>query len=192
MGIFSRKTEIIPGAGLRKLEIVAETKSLNGSKTGSESLEAFLTEHQLISNDDPYAIERTRKRIEESGLVHTMVDTCNSINKMVGRTIVDVHSFLPPIPILCCFIFVGHGAEYFMRLELQDATPTLIFAERTCRDTVTSDFVRWTCRLANVEPENITIKLVHEFQEIRFSVEQVREWFKYLVSGLDRSYTPSF
>jgi len=113
-----------------------------------------------------------------------MVDACNSINKMVGRMIIDVRSFLPPIPIFCCFVFIGHGAEYFMRLELQCAIPTLIFAERNCHDTIISNFVRWTCRLANIEPDNITIKLVHEFQEIRFSVEQVRSWFKYLISGL--------
>lgn len=192
MGIFSKKAEIIEGMRLDKSEFKASTNTLSQSKAGSSSLEDFLTEQQLISTDDPYGIERARQRIEESGLVHSMVDTCNSINKMVGRTIVDVHSFLPPIPILCCFIFVGHGAEYFMRLELEGTTPTLIFAERNCRDTLGIDFVRWACRLANVEPINITVRLVHEFHEIRFSVEQVREWFKYLVSGLDRSHMPSF
>ncbi len=121
-----------------------------------------------------------------------MLDTCTTINNMVGRTIVDVHSFLPPIPILCCFIYAEGGSEYFLRLELQGATPTLIFAERSCRDTVANDFVRWIHRLANIEPVTINVKLTHEFQDICVSVEEVREWFKYLVSGLDRSHTPSF
>jgi len=87
---------------------------------------------------------------------------------------------------------VEGGAEYFMRLEMEGAIPTLIFAERNCRDTVTNDFVRWTYRLANIDPVTINVKLVHEFQEVRVSVEQIREWFKYLVSGMDRSHIPSF
>jgi hypothetical protein len=69
---------------------------------------------------------------------------------------------------------------------------TIIFAERNCRDAVTNDFVRWAHRLANIEPVTITVKLVHEFQDVRVSVEQVREWFKYLASAMDRSHMPSF
>jgi hypothetical protein len=53
---------------------------------------------------------------------------------------------------LCCFIFVEDGTEYFIRLELQGTIPTLIFAERHCRDTVSNDFVRWVHRLATIEP----------------------------------------
>ncbi len=34
------------------------------------------------------------------------------------------------------FIYAEGGSEYFLRLELQGATPTLIFAECSCRDTV--------------------------------------------------------
>jgi hypothetical protein len=102
-----------------------------------------------------------------------------------------MHIFLSPEPIFCCFIYADDGMEYFMRLELQGAIPTLSFAERKCRDTLSNDFVRWVHRLANIEPVTITVRLVHEFQEIRVSVEQVREWFKYLVSRLDSSYMPS-
>jgi hypothetical protein len=79
-----------------------------------------------------------------------------------------------------------------MRLELVGSTPTLIFAQRNCRDTVTNDFIRWAHRLANIEPVTINVKLVHEFQDVRVSVEQVRDWFKYLISGMDRSHTPLF
>jgi len=142
--------------------------------------------------DDHFGIEQARQWVEASGIINMMVETCKIINGMVGRTIVDMHSFLPPEPILCCFIYIEGGSEYFMRLEMRGAIPTLNFSERKCRDAVSNDFVRWVHRLADIEPVTITVKLVHEFQEINVSVDQVREWFKYLVSGLDRSYMPSF
>jgi hypothetical protein len=192
MGLFPKWATAIPGIRLNKLDSDVTAKTLSDSREDSASLAEFLRERQLITTDDTYGMERTRARVEESGLVQMMLETCATINKMVGRTIVDVHSFLPPIPILCCFIYVEDGTEYFMRLELEGAIPTLIFADRKCRDAVTNDFFRWAHRLADIEPVTITVKLVHEFQDIRVSVEQVREWFKYLVSGLDRSYTPSF
>lgn len=191
MGILSKWTTMTPGTSVTKLDL-GGTKTLSDSRQDSASLTEFLRERQLIETDYSGAEETSRKRIEDSGLVQMMLDTCATINNMVGRTVVDVHSFLPPIPILCCFIYAEGGSEYFLRLELQGAIPTLIFAERSCRDTVTNDFVRWVHRLANVEPVTINVKLVHEFQDLGVSVEQVREWFKYLISGLNRSRTPSF
>jgi len=177
---------------LNKLDCNVTAKMSSDSRKDLDSLAEFLSQQQLITTDDTYGMERAREHVEETGLVDVMLETCNSINKMAGRTIVDVHSFLPPMPIFCCFMFVEDGTEYFMRLELQGAIPTLIFAERHCRDTVTNDFVRWAYRLANIEPVEIDVKLVHEFQDLYVSVEQVRQWFKYLVSGLHRSHKPSF
>jgi|SRR5579872_2610192 len=169
-----------------------EPRDLREARHGSVALLEFLKGRQLIPADESTAIERCRKRVEESGLVSIMMETCGSINRMVGRTIIDVHSFLPPDPILCCFIFVEEGTEYFMRLELQGEVPTLLFLERKWRDTVTNDFVRWAHRLVEIEPVTINVKMVHEFGELRVSAEQVREWFMYLVSGMDRSHAPSF
>jgi hypothetical protein len=180
------------GVRLSKLHYDATAVTLSDSRTDSASLAEFLSERHLLTADDTYGIEQARGRVEASGIVNMMLETCVSINKMAGKTIVDVHSFLPPEPILCCFIYVEGGTEYFMRLELQGATPTLSFAERKWRDTVTNDFVRWMHRIADIEPVTITVKLAHEFQDLGVSVEQVREWFKYLLSGLDRSYMPSF
>jgi hypothetical protein len=192
MNIFSRRANVISSEDIGKFECDVTAKTLRNSGKDSDSLVEFLTERQLMAVDDTCSVEQARKRIEESGIVSMMLETCNLINKMVGRTIVDVHSFLPPIPILRCFIYVEDGTEYFMRLELQGVVPTLTFAERNCRDGVANDFLRWAQRLANIEPVTINIKAVHEFENVYVSVGQIREWFKYLVSGLDRSHMPSF
>ena len=192
MGIFSKRAATILDVRLSNLDCEVTEQTLSDSRNDPSSLAEFLRERQLITTDDTYTIERARERVEEAGIVQIMLETCDLINKIVGRTIVDVHAFLPPIPILCCFIFVENGTEYFMRLEMQGTIPTLIFAERNCRDTVSNDFVRWAHRLANIDPVTITVKLTYEFHDISVSVEQVREWFKYLVSGMDRSHVPSF
>jgi hypothetical protein len=194
MGIFSRWALTIPDATgqLDEVDRGHQEKAQREVKDQSQSLAEFLKQRQLIPADDVCAVERGRQRVERSGLLTVMLEMCAEINTLVGRTIVDVHTFLPPDPILCCFIFVEDGTEYLIRLELQGETLALIFAERRWRDTVTNDFVRWAHRLAEIEPVTINIKLVHEFDDIRVSTEQVRNWFMYLVSGMDRSHTPSF
>jgi hypothetical protein len=156
------------------------------------SLSEFLSARDLISTDDTSSLEEGRARVEASGLVTTMLETCAAMNSIAGKTIVEVQCFLPPDPILCCFIFVDGGTEYLIRLELQGAIPTLVFSVRKWRDKVTNDFVRWLHRLAHIEPVIINVKLVHEFEDPHVSVEQVRKWFMYLVSGMEHSYKPSF
>jgi hypothetical protein len=194
MGIFSRWTSTIHGAAGRLDDLDRDhvAKALREVRAGSASLAQFLKERQLLAASDTFALERGRERVERSGLLRMMQETCGAINELAGRTIVDAHSFLPPEPILGCFIYVEGGTEYLIRLELQEATPTLVFAERRWRDTVTNDFVRWAYRLAEIEPISINVKLIHEIHDDRVSAEQVREWFFYLISGLDRSHVPSF
>jgi hypothetical protein len=192
MGKLSKRAETILDMRPSNLDCEVTTRALSDSRSDPSSLADFLRKRQLITTDDSYGMERARERIEESGVVPMMLETCDFINNIAGGTIVDVHSFLPPIPILYCFIFEENGIEYFMHLGLRGGTPTLIFAERSCRDSVSNDFVRWALRLANIDPVTITIKLMHEFQDLNVSIEQVRDWFKYLVSGMDRAHTPSF
>jgi hypothetical protein len=191
MGILIRKPDTILDTHLSDLDSDVTQKALSDSRKKPASLVEFLHERRLIIVNDYFEIECAKQRVEASGIVNMMVETCAAINRIAGGNIVDMHIFLSPEPIFCCFIYVEDGMEYFMRLELQGAIPNLSFAERKCRDTLSNDFVRWVHRLADIEPVTITVRLVHEFQEIRVSVEQVREWFKYLVSRLDSSYMPS-
>ena len=175
-----------------ELNLVRNSKGNRPERIEASLLAEFLRERHLITVDCAVDIEQGRQLVEKSGLLPIMFDTCTAINTLAKKVIVDGHSFLPPEPILCCFTYVEDGAEYFMRLELQGATPTLVFSEQRWRDEVTIDFVRWIHRLAGIEPITTNIKLVHEFQDISVSVQQVREWFVYLLSGMDHSRAPLF
>lgn len=125
MGIFSKRAATILDVRLSNLDCDVTEQALSDSRNDLASLAEFLRERQLITTDDTYTIERARERVEATGVVRMMLETCDLINKIAGRTIVDVHSFFSPIPILCCFIFVEHGTEYFMRLEMQGTIPNL-------------------------------------------------------------------
>jgi hypothetical protein len=185
---------VLPGttSGLNGAERDPFAKALRDVRDGSASLAQFLRERRLISANEGDALERGRERVEESGLLRMMQETCTAINELAGRTVVDSHSFLAPDPTLGCFIFGEGASEFTLRLELRGASPFLVFAERRWRDTATNDFVRWAYRLVEVEPMSVAVKLIHEFQGDSVSADEVRQWFFYLISGFDRAYTPKF
>ena len=189
MGLFSKSGTTVR---LDELNPARNSNSNRPERIEPSSLAEFLRERHLITVDCAADVEHGRQLVEKSELLPIMFDTCTAINTLAKKVIVDGHSFLPPEPILCCFTYVEDEAEYFMRLELQGATPTLVFSELRWRNEVTSDFVRWVHRLAGIEAITTNIKLIHEFQDISVSVPQVRQWFMYLISGMEHSRKPSF
>jgi hypothetical protein len=176
---------------LSDLNSDAPLEAVSDSRKEPASTLEFLDEGRIATMNANLDIECARQRVEASCIVKMMVETCAAINRLAEENIVDMHIFLSPEPVFCCFIYVEDGMEYFMRLELLDAIPTLSFAERKCRDTVSIDFVRRIHRVADIDPFTFTVRLVYEFQEIHVSIEQIREWFKYLISRLDCSFMPS-
>jgi hypothetical protein len=194
MGIFSKWGGTSPVASLRLDELNRghETQTMRNVRNETSSLAEFLRERQLTTVDNSAAVEKGREIVEKSALLPLMFETCTAINTMAGETIVDVQSFLPPEPILCCFIYEEGGTEYVMTLELQGATPFLVFSERRWRDTMTNSFIRWLRPIAGTEPITINTKLVHALQDVGVSAQQVRKCFMYLISGMERSQTPSF
>jgi hypothetical protein len=194
MGILGRFASVLPGtaSGLNGADRDPLAKALRDVRDGSASLAEFLRERRLISANDGDAFERGRERVEKSGLLRMMQETCVAINELASRTVVDSHAFLAPDPTLGCFIFVEGSSEFTLRLELRGASPYLVFAERKWRDTAANDFVRWAYRMVEVEPMSITVKLIHEVQDDQVSADEVRHWFFYLISGFDRAYAPNF
>ena len=97
MGIFSRWTSTIHGATGRLDELDRDhvAKALRDVRAGSESLAQFLKERQLIPASDTFALERGRERVERSGLLRMMQETCAAINELAEGTVVDAHTSPP-------------------------------------------------------------------------------------------------
>ena len=156
------------------------------------SLKDFLRERRLTRRDDGFLLAQARQRLEESQLLKTMQDICAEINSEAGTVIVDEHHYLPPEPVVSSFAFTRGQTEYVMRLELWRPTPSLVFVTRKWRDTSPNRLFRWFYRLIELEPVSMNLKLSCELGEGHASAEEIRRCFYYLLSGLSRSYIPSF
>src|ERR1700733_3942658 len=101
MGIFSKWASTIPVSTvpLDELEQNPTSKVLREVRDNSDLLEQFLKEPKIMPPEDAYAEEIAREGVEESGVVAIMMETCAAINELVGRTIVDAHTFLPPVAV---------------------------------------------------------------------------------------------
>lgn len=156
------------------------------------TLKAFLEERHLTQKDTSFFQTQVRDRIERSPLLEIMRDTCTAINKEAGRVVVEGHHYLAPEPVICSFTFIKGDTEFVMRVELADPKPRLVFVTRRWRNTSSNGFVRWIYRLAEVEPLSVNVKFNCELPFDDISEQEVQQWFFYLLSGLSRTYTPSF
>jgi hypothetical protein len=159
---------------------------------GLLSLKDFLQERHLTHKYDFIPLLDARQRLEKSLLLETMRDICVEINAEAGTVIVDEHHYLPPEPIISSYMFKRGQTEYVMRLELWGPTPCLVFITRKWRDDSSNRFSRWIYRLAGMEPVSVNIKLSCELPAEGVSGEEIKRCFYYLLSGLSRSYIPSF
>jgi hypothetical protein len=79
-----------------------------------------------------------------------------------------------------------------MRLEQWGPRPSLVFATRKWRDASPNRLFSWFRQLARLEPLTVNIKFACDLEGDDASAEEIRRCFFYLLSGLSRSYIPSF
>ena len=156
------------------------------------SLKYFLQERHLTRKNDGVPLAQARQRLEQSQLLKTMRDICAAINTEAGTVIVDEHHYLPPEPVVSSFAFSRGQTEYVMRLELSGPRPSLAFITRKWRDTSPNRVYGWFYRFVDLEPLSMNLTFSCEIKEENVSDEEVKRCFYYLLSGLSRSYTPSF
>ena len=155
------------------------------------SLRNFLHEHLLAPTYSGFSQAQARSRIEESSLPHLMRETCSAINHEAGRHLVDGHYYLPPQPMVNSFAFVLRTTEFVMQLETTGLGPCLVFIVRKWRDRPPSDFLGWLFRLLDVPPCRVHVPYAYMVNENIVSEQEVKRWFFFLLSGLDRQYAPT-
>jgi len=156
------------------------------------SLKDFLQERHLTQKNNGLPLAQARQRLEKSQVLKTMRDICAAINTEAGTVVVDEHLYLPPEPVVSSFTFTRGQTEYVMRLELWGPRPSLVFVTRKWRDASPNRLLRWVYQLAELEPLSMNFKFTCELQEEDVSGEEIKRCFYYLLSGLSRSYVPSF
>jgi hypothetical protein len=159
---------------------------------GLLSLKDFLQERHLTQKDVVFPLPYARQRLEKSLILETMRDICAQINSEAGTVIVDEHHYLPPEPVVCSYMFMKGQTEYVMRLELWGPRPSLVFVTRKWRDDTSNRLLRLISKLAGLQRVSVNIKFSCELPAGNVSAEEIKRCFYYLLSGLSRSYIPSF
>jgi hypothetical protein len=159
---------------------------------GLLSLKDFLQQRHLTHKNDTVQLRCARQRLEKSLLLETIRDICMEINAEAGTLIVDEHHYLSPEPIICSYIFKRDHTEYVMRVELCGPRPSLVFIARKWRDDSSNRLFRQVYRFASLAPVRVNIKFSCELPEESVSGEEIKRCFYYLLSGLSRTYIPSF
>jgi hypothetical protein len=157
----------------------------------SNDVREFLVKRGLTIKNGALSQADARARSERYGLPTLMRNTCAFINEQAGEVLVEGHYYLPPQPLVNSFSFVRRDTEYIMQLEAI-LTPRLVFVERKWRDRPPSDFFNWICSVVSPPPPcRVQIPYACEIPDQPFSEEEVKKWFFYLLSGLQRSHMPS-
>jgi hypothetical protein len=120
-----------------------------------------------------------------------MRETCAAINHEAGRYLVEGHYYLPPEPMINSFVFVRRTTEFVMQLEATGRGPSLVFIVRKWRDRPPSDFLGWLFRLLDVPPCRVRVPCAYVINQDVVSEQEVKRWFFFLLSGLDRQYAPT-
>ena len=157
----------------------------------NSDLREFLDKRGLTMKNGASSQADARARLERYGLPSLMQDTCAFINEQAGGVLIQGHDYLPPQPLVNSFTFVRHGTEFTMQLEAH-STPRLVFVERKWRNRPPSDFFNWICSLIAPRPPcHVQIPYSCEVPDRPASEDEVKQWFFYLLSGLQRSHMPS-
>jgi hypothetical protein len=154
------------------------------------SVRSFLYKHHLAPADSQFSQAQARSRIDKSSLPRLMRETCAAINSESGTYLLEAHCYLPPQPMVNSFTFVRRKTEYTMQLEAGALGPTLVFIVRKWRDRPPSDFLGWLFRLLNVPPCSVNVPYSYQVNENTVSAHEVKRWFFFLLSDLDRKYAP--
>ena len=135
---------------------------------------------------DDSGADRYRLMIARSPLLERMNAICNAINLQAGQGIIYAEAFVQPHPLFCRFVFDKENIEFSMALVLQFEGPTVIFSSTKSNLWVRSiQRYRWS---GIFNKSNVACKLVIDPATV--SDADLREWFTYLLSGLQYSIKP--
>lgn len=154
------------------------------------SLKSALEELELARNEAGATSVAFRDQLERSELFEMMRRVCQLINTAAGTLIIDVQSYLAPEVIVRSFTLKKGRDEYVMQIELVGSRTQVVFLTQK-HPSGFSRFAGLIYGLLGAEKSDVNVKLAFVIRPEGVRERDVEEWFTYLLTGLNRRFTPS-
>jgi len=151
----------------------------------------FLEEKHLTPKVNATQLAQLRSHLERSPVLDKLRETAAEINRKVDSVVIEVHTYLPPEPMVSSFTYTDGNVEYIMQLEVCGSKPSLVFVIRKWRTGFSARIVDWTYSLFDADMSSIQIKAVAAIDPEALTKEDAESCFIYLLSGMRRSDFPS-
>jgi hypothetical protein len=125
--------------------------------------------------------------LEQSTFLPRLREAARLINSEAGYQLMHIQWFLPPQRIVCTFSVKKEKADFKMQLVLRQAGPTMIFYSRGPGSGV--NYSRLYRYLAGDTSGNVRLRRVLLPADV--TDKDLQEWFTYLLSGFQETFTPA-
>lgn len=165
------------------------TTSTTNEAAGNHSwIRSLLSQLELLHSreeiEDPVKLWDD---LEESTLLDRLRELPPLINLEAGYHLMHAQWFLPPQKTVCTFSVKKGSADYWMQLVLRQAGPTLIFYTKSSG--VNTSFYGLYRYIAG--DKSVHVKLRRVLRPAAVTDKDLQEWFGYLLSGFQESFTPT-
>jgi len=131
-------------------------------------------------------MDQFRAQVEECRLAEVIGKIAGEINHSAGYHVVDYQDFLPPQKIVARAVFAKNGTRNFLDILLREDGVLLLFYTLKRSSTRRDRYFPWYTRR-----KGATIHVKEIIDPEGISEEDVRKWFTYLLSGLDKKLKPN-
>jgi hypothetical protein len=129
--------------------------------------------------------ERCWIRLEACRLPEQVARITSEINQAARYQVLEFQDFLPPQKIVLRAVFVKRGTRHFMDIILRKEDIVLLFYTLKKIPITWERYFPWFKRSKSA---NIHLDQIIEPREV--TAENIRSWFTYLLSCLDKNFKP--
>ena len=155
------------------------------------SLDKYMQDQRLVRVERKISHEEYRREIENSDFIAELEHTADGINQSAGTLVVDVHSYLPPEPLIRSFSVHQGREEYSMQVEVWHKRLVLTFVLRREKANLFAQFLPWIfAHWMGLHETEMSVAFSSRVEANLVTSRDVEAWFIYLLSGFDGKHTP--
>jgi hypothetical protein len=130
--------------------------------------------------------DRFRMMFDRSHLLDRANATCKALNAQAGDVLIYSELFMDTHPVIGRYTIEDENVDITMELAILSQGPGVVFSSRKVRP-----WVKRVQRYCGYHPEekiDVVCKLL--INPAAVTDAEIKEWFTYLLSGLDHSFKP--